>query len=52
MFIKKKGILYICGSTSMGNEVINKIKGLLGDNNFDIIKKNGQLIIETWQNKK
>ena len=52
LLIKKKGILYICGSTSMGNEVINKIKGLLGDNNFDIIKKNGQLIIETWQNKK
>ena len=52
LVIKKKGIIYICGSSSMGNEIIKKIKSLIGDNNYDNIVKNGQLMSETWQNKK
>ena len=51
--IVNKGMhVYICGSSSMGNDVKNKLKDLLGNDNYEKMTKNGQLMCETWENKK
>ena len=51
--IKKKVMhIYICGSVSMGNAVKQKLKELLGDENYEKMINNNQLYSETWENKK
>jgi NADPH-ferrihemoprotein reductase len=51
--IVNKGMhVYICGSSLMGNDVKNKLKDLLGNDNYEKMTKNGQLMCETWENKK
>ena len=51
--VMKKGMLiYICGSVSMGNAVNNKLKEILGNDNYEKMVQNGQLMSETWENKK
>ena len=45
-------LIYICGSVSMGNAVNNKLKEILGNDNFEKMVQNGQLMSETWENKK
>ena len=50
--ISKGMIMYICGSTSMGKAVNEKLKELLGNDLYVNMINNGQLISETWENKK
>ena len=51
--IRKKVMhIYICGSVSMGNAVKNKLSELLGNENYEKMVDNGQLMLETWENKK
>ena len=52
LIMNKGMIVYICGSTSMGNAVNTKLKEILGNDNYEKMIKNGQLISETWENKK
>ena len=50
--IRKGMIVYICGSTSMGKAINEKLKELLGNDLYVNMINNGQLISETWENKK
>ena len=51
--IKKKVMhIYICGSVSMGNAIKQKLKELLGDENYEKMMNNNQFYSETWENKK
>ena len=52
LIINKGMNVYICGSTSMGNAVNNKLKEIIGNDNYEKMIKNGQLMSETWENKK
>ena len=52
LIVNKGMYVYICGSSSMGNDVKNKLKDLLGNDNYEKMAKNGQLMCETWENKK
>ena len=52
LIVNKGMYVYICGSSSMGNAVKNKLKDLLGNDNYEKMAKNGQLMCETWENKK
>ena len=52
LIINKGMQVYICGSTSMGNAVNNKLKEIIGNDNYEKMIKNGQLMSETWENKK
>ena len=52
LIVNKGMYVYICGSSSMGNAVKNKLKDLLGNDNYEKMTKNGQLMCETWENKK
>ena len=52
LIMNKGMIVYICGSTSMGNAVNTKLKEILGNDNYEKMIKNRQLISETWENKK
>ena len=52
LIINKGMHVYICGSTSMGNAVNNKLKEIIGNDNYEKMIKNGQLMSETWENKK
>ena len=44
--------IYICGSVSMGNAIKQKLKELLGDENYEKMMNNNQFYSETWENKK
>ena len=52
LIIKKGMYVYICGSISMGNAVNKKLKELLGNDNYEKMMNNKQLMSETWENKK
>ena len=42
--------VYVCGSIRMGNSIKEKLKELLGDENYEKMIKNKQLYLETWGN--
>ena len=50
LIIEKKMNVYVCGSSSMGNVVLKKLKEMLGDENNDKMVNNGQLMSELWEN--
>ena len=51
--LMNKGLtVFICGSSSMGNEVNKKLKTIMGNELYDKLINNKQLISETWENKK
>jgi len=51
LVINKGMNIYICGSLSMGNAVIKKIREILGEENKEKMIKNNQLMSEMWENK-
>ena len=50
LVVDKKMNVYVCGSSSMGNTVLTKLKELLGEENNEKMLKNGQLMSELWEN--
>ena len=50
LIIKRIMHVYVCGSVRMGNSVKEKLKELLGDENYERMVKNKQLYLETWEN--
>ena len=50
LIIKRIMHVYVCGSVRMGNSVKEKLKELLGDENYEKMIKNKQLYLETWEN--
>ena len=50
LIIKKVMHVYVCGSIRMGNSIKEKLKELLGDENYEKMIKNKQLYLETWGN--
>ena len=51
--LMNKGLtVFICGSSSMGNEVNKKLKVIMGNELYDKMVNNKRLISETWENKK
>ena len=50
LIIKRMMHIYVCGSVRMGNSVKEKLKELLGDENYERMIKNKQLYLETWEN--
>ena len=51
--LMNKGLtVFICGSSSMGNEVNKKLKVIMGNEHYDKMVNNKRLISETWENKK
>lgn len=45
---EKKGHLYICGSTKMGQDVQILLKELFGEDGFKALEKEKRLIKELW----
>ena len=50
LIIKRMMHIYVCGSVRMGNSVKEKLKELLGVENYERMIKNKQLYLETWEN--
>ena len=50
LIIKRMMHIYVCGSIRMGNSFKEKLKELLGDENYERMIKNKQLYLETWEN--
>ena len=45
---KQNGYFYICGSTSMGKDVQNLLKEILGEDGFKKLETEKRLIKELW----
>jgi NADPH-ferrihemoprotein reductase len=45
---EKRGYIYLCGSTRMGQDVQALLKELLGEDGFKLIEKEKRLIKELW----
>ena len=45
---EKKGHIYLCGSTKMGQDVQVLIKELVGEESFKKLEKDKRLIKELW----
>ena len=43
-------IVYICGSSSMGKSVKEKLEFIIGKEEYDKLFKGNKLLVEVWQN--
>ena len=43
-------IIYICGSSSMGKLVEEKLESIIGKEEYDKLFKGNKLLVELWQN--
>ena len=42
--------IYICGSSSIGNDIIKKLGDMIGEENKEKLIKNNQIMLEMWEN--
>ena len=48
VLVERKGYFYICGSTTMGHDVLVVLKDFLGEEMFRQLEKEKRFIKELW----